>query len=38
MSLNLYRWNELDDAAREALLRRPAVAAGATVEATVRPN
>jgi histidinol dehydrogenase len=36
MSLNLYRWNELDDAAREALLRRPAVAAGATVEATVR--
>ncbi|HKL62434.1 MAG TPA: histidinol dehydrogenase [Woeseiaceae bacterium] len=36
MSLNLYRWNELDDADREALLRRPAVAAGASVEATVR--
>ncbi|NBC22946.1 MAG: histidinol dehydrogenase [Gammaproteobacteria bacterium] len=36
MSLNLYRWNELDDADRGALLRRPAVAAGASVEATVR--
>jgi histidinol dehydrogenase len=36
MSLNLYRWNELDEAERGALLRRPAVAAGASVDATVR--
>ncbi len=36
MSLTVYRWNELDEAARTALLRRPAVEAGASVEATVR--
>jgi histidinol dehydrogenase len=36
MSLTLYRWKELDGAARTALLERPAVGAGATTEATVR--
>jgi len=36
MSLTLYRWKDLDDAKREDLLRRPAVAAGASVDATVR--
>ncbi len=36
MTLTVHRWESLDDREREALLRRPAVAAGAGVEATVR--